>query len=160
MRVVIQRVSKASVKVEDETTGAIGAGLLLLVGFGFGDNASLLEPFIKKVLNLRIFSDDQGRFQRSLLDIEGEVLVVSQFTLFADLKKGRRPDFTGSLPPKEAEELYNQLLEQLSSTIPGKVQSGRFGAMMDVSLVNSGPVTITWELRPDKPQPPALDAPD
>ncbi len=141
MRLVIQRVTFASVRVGDETVGAIGAGLLVLVGIGEGDDAAEAVWLADKTAELRIFADDEGRFNRSLLDVTGEALVVSQFTLYADTRRGRRPGFSAAAAPEIAEplvETYAQRLEALGI----KTARGRFGAHMHVALENDGPVTI------------------
>jgi D-aminoacyl-tRNA deacylase len=129
--------------VAGETVGAIQRGLLLLVGFGRADTAATLSPIMDKVLNMRIFPDEQGRFHHNVQEIAGELLVISQFTLYADTSRGRRPEFSGALEPKAAELLYHTFLSQLSTQYTaGRVAAGRFGAQMQVSSVNDGPVTI------------------
>lgn len=141
MRVVIQRVSTARVEVAGETVGSIGKGLLLLLGVKPGDNEDDVRYLIEKTIHLRIFEDDDGKMNLSLLDIGGEALVVSQFTLYADTRKGRRPGFSDAAGPGVAEPLYENFCALLRAKgIP--VSTGRFGAMMSVSLVNQGPVTI------------------
>lgn len=145
MKVLIQRVSEAAVSVEGERISEIGAGLLLLVGIGQEDSEAQLGPMARKIANLRIFPDDRGRFHYSILEREAEVLAVSQFTLFADTTKGRRPEFFGAMKPPMAEQLYNAFLDELRDAGIKSVQDGRFGAMMDVSLVNDGPVTLMLE---------------
>ena len=142
MRILLQRVSRASVRVEDEIVGAIDQGLLLLIGFGHTDDTTVLLPMANKVANLRVFPDEQGRFQYSLLDIGGAALLVPQFTLYADTKKGRRPDFTQSMKPEYATELFEEFVSAVRSCGVHKVECGRFGADMQVELVNDGPVTI------------------
>ena len=141
MRAVIQRVSKASVSVDGETTGAIGTGLLVLAGVAADDTERDAEVLAGKIVGLRIFPDEDHKMNRSIADAGGSVLLVSQFTLLADFRKGRRPAFTAAAPPQAAE----QLLDVLAVSIEAEgvaVEHGRFGAMMDVSLVNDGPVTI------------------
>jgi D-tyrosyl-tRNA(Tyr) deacylase len=143
VKIVLQRVSSAAVTVDGETVGAIGPGLLLLVGFGRGDTEAGIGPMIDKVLNMRIFPDQQGRFHHSVGELSGELLVVPQFTLYADTSKGRRPDFFGALEPKAAEVLYERFLSMLAARYSsGRVAGGRFGAHMQVASVNDGPVTI------------------
>lgn len=142
MKLVLQRVTSAAVSVESETVGSIGAGLLLLVGFGHGDDEECLQPMVDKVVNLRIFADDAGKFAKSLIDIRGSILVVSQFTLYADTAKGRRPGFSDALEPQQAELLYEKLLARFRSIPELTVACGKFGAHMKVSLENDGPVTI------------------
>ena len=145
MRVVLQRVSEASVRIEGETVGAIGPGLVLLAGFHSGDDGDTVAWMAEKVANLRIFGDDQGRMNRSLLDTGGEALVVSQFTLYGDARKGRRPSFIKAARPEIAVPLYEAFVEVLERLLPDPVQTGRFGAMMEVALVNDGPVTLLIE---------------
>jgi D-tyrosyl-tRNA(Tyr) deacylase len=157
MRAVVQRVSSASVswteETGDERQNAIGAGLLILLGVGPDDTAQSGERLARKIANLRIFEDDRGRFDRSLLETGGEALVVSQFTLFADARRGRRPGFTGAGPPQIAEPLCESFADSLRAT-GLVVESGRFGAHMAVDLLNDGPVTLVlstepWETRID-----------
>jgi D-tyrosyl-tRNA(Tyr) deacylase len=141
MRCVIQRVSRASVAVGEEPVAAIGQGLLILVGVGRDDTRKDAERLARRCAELRIFADSEERFNRSLLDVGGEALVVSQFTLLADTRKGRRPNFMGAAAPETAEPLVRALADALSETgVP--TRTGRFGAMMSVSLVNDGPVTL------------------
>lgn len=138
---LLQRVQRSSVTVEEEVVGSIGPGLLLFVGVGQGDIEEHSTYLASKIANLRIFQDDTGRMNRSLLDAGGNALVVSQFTLFADVRKGRRPSFTGAADPDEAAQLVDHFvgeLERLGVT----VEQGIFGAIMAVDLVNDGPVTI------------------
>ena len=141
MKAVVQRVSRARVTVGDEVTGEIGAGLLVLLGVAQGDPPEAEATLANKIAGLRIFQDDAGKMNLSVSDIGGQVLVVSQFTLLADCRKGRRPSFIGAAPPDEADRRYEgfcQLLRDKGLT----VATGRFGASMDVELVNAGPVTI------------------
>ena len=146
MRVVLQRVSRASVKIDGEITGAIGAGLVLLLGVAKDDTPEDVKYVVDKCVQLRIFGDDQGKMNRSLLDVAGEVLAISQFTLYGDTRKGRRPSFEGAAPPERAEPLYELAVERLREH-GLTVATGRFGAFMEVSLVNDGPVTLTVESR-------------
>lgn len=141
MRAVIQRVSEASVTVEGRVVGAIGRGLLILLGAGMGDSETEAKLLAEKSANLRIFADDEGRFNRSLLDIGGEALVVSQFTLYADTRRGRRPSFSDAAPPEIAAPLVEAFANELRR-LGIAVSTGQFGAMMQVALVNDGPVTI------------------
>lgn len=141
MKAVIQRVLSASVEVDGEITGAIDKGLLVLVGFGHDDTEGDIDPFLRRLLKMRIFEDETGRMNRSLIDTGGGLLLVSQFTLLADLAKGNRPSFGPAAPPERAEQLYSMMLQQARSLHP-VVASGRFGADMKVSLVNDGPVTF------------------
>lgn len=146
MKLVIQRVNSASVAVEGQTVAEIGRGLLLFVGFGKDDTAEKLSPCAAKIANMRIFPHTEtGRFDRSLIDIEGDILLVSQFTLFADTSKGRRPEFFGALEPEAASKLFSELAEAFSSLSIRRVGKGIFGAMMQVSLENDGPVTIVLD---------------
>lgn len=145
MKAVVQRVSKARVRVRGETVGEVGPGLCVLLGVALDDTPANAQRLAEKVARLRIFEDDEGRFDRSLLDVGGEALVVSQFTLLADTAKGNRPSFTEAAPPDEAEPLYEAFCEALRD--PGiHVETGVFGARMALELVNDGPVTIVLEL--------------
>jgi len=144
MRVVAQRVSEARVRVDSQIAGEIGPGLLLLVGAGVGDSADDAKWLAEKCAHLRIFEDDEGRFNRSLLDTGGSALVVSQFTLYGDCRKGRRPSFSGALAPEEAEELVELFVRGLQHC-GVRVAKGRFGAKMQVELTNQGPVTLILE---------------
>lgn len=145
MRVVLQRVSEAAVEVDGEVVGAIGPGLVALVGFSADDGRETVAWMAGKVAGLRIFNDRAGRMNRSVVDVGGEVLVVSQFTLYGDAAKGRRPSFVRAARPAVAIPLYEAFLEAMRVLMPGRVQSGRFGAAMRVALVNDGPVTIMLE---------------
>ncbi len=144
MRAVVQRVLHASVTVDGEVVGACGRGLLVLVGVGRDDTSETARRLAGKLARLRIFENDDGRFDCSLLDIGGEALVVSQFTLLADTGKGNRPSFTGVAPPEHAEPLVAAVVEELRA-LGLSVATGRFGARMQVELVNDGPVTIVLE---------------
>lgn len=141
MRAIIQRVSSAQVDIDGETVGSIGHGLLILLGVSHNDTEEQAERLWNKIARLRIFDDDTGKTNLSLADIGGEVLVVSQFTLFANCKRGNRPSFTEAGTPDEANRLYEWLIERARQDVP-RVQTGRFGAHMEVSLVNDGPFTI------------------
>lgn len=141
MRAVVQRVSEASVRVDGSVVSRIGPGLLVLLGVGRGDADADASDLADKVANLRILADDEGRMNRSLLDTAGEALVVSQFTLYGDARKGRRPGYTDAAPPEEAKRLYEHFVARLRAT-GLRVQTGTFRATMDVALVNEGPVTI------------------
>jgi len=145
MRAVVQRVSRAAVRVDGEVVGACGPGLLVLVGAGHEDTAETAERLAGKIARLRVFPDDAGRFDRSLLDTGGEVLVVSQFTLLADTRKGNRPSFTAAAAPEAAEPLVATVVDSLRAE-GIRAETGRFGAMMEVELVNDGPVTIVLDL--------------
>lgn len=142
---MIQRVSRAVVTVDSEIVGRIGAGLVVLVGVGPDDGEAEVEVLADKLVGLRIFPDDEGRMNRSVQDVGGSVLVVSQFTLYGDARKGRRPSFAGAAPPEVAEPLVAELVARLA-TAGVQVATGRFGAMMEVDLVNSGPVTLILEV--------------
>ncbi|MBE5966019.1 MAG: D-tyrosyl-tRNA(Tyr) deacylase [Lachnospiraceae bacterium] len=144
MRIVIQRVLKAEVKVENEIVGSIGEGLLIFLGVGKEDTKEIADRYIDKILKMRIFADENGKTNLSLQDVKGEVLVVSQFTLYADVRRGNRPDFIQAGGAGLAKELYEYVLESIRSRI-GKVESGVFGADMKVSLVNDGPFTIVLD---------------
>ena len=145
MKLVIQRVNHASVTVEGKVTGEIKKGYLVLLGVGQGDDESMVERYVKKLHKLRIFSDEEGKINRSIDDVGGEVLVVSQFTLYADCKKGRRPSFIKAGSPAFAEQMYENMIKYLEHLLPGKIQTGQFGADMKVELVNDGPVTIVLD---------------
>ena len=147
MRAVIQRVRRAEVRVGTEVVGAIGPGLLVLLGAGAGDGEADVDYLVDKVACLRVFADDQERMNRSLLDVGGGLLVVSQFTLYGDARKGRRPSFTAALEPVMAERLYERFLVRSREAGVAQVAAGRFGAMMDVELVNDGPVTLLLDSR-------------
>jgi D-tyrosyl-tRNA(Tyr) deacylase len=145
VRIVLQRVKKASVTVGNERISEIGAGLLLLVGVARGDGESEADWLAEKVAGLRIMGDEVGKMNLSVKDVEGEILAVSQFTLLADTRKGKRPSFAGAAPPEEAEALFEHFCERLREAGVGSVKTGSFGTMMDVALVNDGPVTIVLE---------------
>ncbi len=145
MRVVLQRVSGASVRIDGEVAGSIAVGLLLLVGFTEGEDDADLEWMADKVVGLRVFNDSDGKMNLSLDDVDGELLVVSQFTLYGDARKGRRPSFIMAAPPEKAIPLYDRFVGLLEERAPGRVSTGEFGAMMDVELVNDGPVTLVLE---------------
>jgi D-aminoacyl-tRNA deacylase len=141
MRACIQRVSEADVTVAGAVTGRIGRGMLVLLGVGTADGAAEVEWLAEKLVNLRIFEDDQGKLNRSLVDVGGAMLVVSQFTLFGDARKGRRPSFTEAAPPELAEQLYDEFVARVQR-FGIVVATGVFRAHMDVRLVNDGPVTL------------------
>ncbi len=147
MRAVVQRVSRAKVTVDARVTGAIDAGLLVLLGAGQGDTTADLAYIVDKIVHLRIFADAAGKMNRSVLEIGGGVLVVSQFTLYGDVRQGRRPSFTGALEPVAARALYDEALDALRHAGVGLVQAGEFAADMAVELVNDGPVTILLDSR-------------
>ncbi|EOD00657.1 D-aminoacyl-tRNA deacylase [Caldisalinibacter kiritimatiensis] len=141
MRSVVQRVSKAKVTVNGEIVGEIKKGLLVLLGVGKDDNDKDIDYLVKKIINLRIFEDENDKLNLSVADIEGELLIVSQFTLYGDVRKGRRPNFMESAPPEIAEKLYLNFVDKCKE-YGLKVETGAFGEHMDVELVNDGPVTI------------------
>jgi D-tyrosyl-tRNA(Tyr) deacylase len=146
MRAVIQRVTSARVTVGDRTTGEISAGLLVLVGVDQGDGPADVQYIASKIRDLRIFADDDGKMNRSVLDCQGGVLVVSQFTLSGDARNGRRPSFASAAPPQIARALYEDVVRELKDS-GLRVETGEFQAMMQVSLVNDGPVTILLDSR-------------
>jgi D-tyrosyl-tRNA(Tyr) deacylase len=145
VRVVLQRVSRAEVRIEERIAGRIGRGYLLLVGFRAEDTEETLRWMADKILSLRLFPDDDDKMNRGLDEVSGGVLVISQFTLYGDTRKGRRPSFLDAAPPPIAIPLYERFLEMLRAAAPGPVEAGEFGAMMDVELVNDGPVTLILE---------------
>jgi len=142
MRIVIQRVLSAGVRVDENIIGKIEKGLLILVGFTHEDTEKEVSWMVKKVLNLRIFSDLEGKMNLSIQDVQGELLIVSQFTLYSDCKKGNRPSFIRSAPPSIAIPLYETFIDSLQKNIACKVATGKFGANMEITLINDGPVTI------------------
>jgi len=144
MKIVLQRVSSASVKVDSKIVGSIETGLLLLIGFSTTDKAESILPTIEKIVKLRIFSDEEGKMNKSVLDVNGSALLVSQFTLYADTKKGNRPSFIEAARPEQAIPLYEFFIAEMKKRIT-KVETGIFGADMKVELVNDGPVTILFE---------------
>jgi D-tyrosyl-tRNA(Tyr) deacylase len=147
VRVVLQRVKRAEVRVESRVTGKIGPGFLVLAGFAPTDNDASLAWMAEKILGLRVFGDGEGKMNRDLAEVNGGVLVVSQFTLYGDASKGRRPSFIDAAPPNVAIPLYEKFVALLKEKAAGKipVETGEFGAMMDVELVNDGPVTLILE---------------
>ena len=145
MKAVIQRVINSNVKIDGETVGEVGKGFMILLGVVSGDTKAEADKLIKKIPYLRIFEDENGKMNRSCLDVGGEILVVSQFTLCADCSHGRRPSFTASAPPDEANALYEYFVDELKKAGISKVETGRFGADMKVSLINDGPFTIVLD---------------
>lgn len=145
MKAVIQRVSSASVEVEGKVVGSCNRGYMILFGAAEGDSEEDVVLLAKKTANLRIFTDENDKMNLSILDINGEILAISQFTLLADVKKGNRPSFINAMEPKEAERLYKMFCEELRKNGVSKVDEGVFGAEMKVSLVNEGPVTILYD---------------
>jgi len=144
VRVLLQRVSRAEVRVEGEVVGSIGRGHVLLVGFTPGDGDQEIDWMADKVVGLRVFPDEEGKMNRSLDEVGGALLVISQFTLYGDVRKGRRPSFVGAAGPDVAIPLYERFVDVLRDRVPS-VETGIFGAMMDVDLVNEGPVTLMLE---------------
>ena len=145
MKIIVQRVKQAQVSIEGKVYSQIKQGLLLLVGVGPEDQAEDLDYAVRKLVNMRIFSDAEGKMNLSVKDIEGEILSISQFTLFADTKKGNRPAFTGAAKPNMAEAFYQDLNRELAKEVP--VETGVFGADMQVELINDGPVTIILDTK-------------
>ena len=147
MRAVIQRVTQATCSVDGQITGQIGNGFLVLLGIEDGDNREDLEWLAQKIAAMRVFSDENGLMNKSLADIDGNILLISQFTLFASTKKGNRPGFTRAAKPDKAIPLYEEMKKQLSQLTGKTVQCGVFGADMKISLLNDGPVTITIDTK-------------
>lgn len=147
MRAVIQRVSQASCTVDQEITGQIGRGFVILLGIEDDDEVSDLQWLAQKMANLRVFGDENGLMNKSLHDIQGDILLISQFTLFAQTKKGNRPSFIRAAKPNKAIPLYETMITELSSRLGKSIATGKFGADMKVSLVNDGPVTIIMDTR-------------
>jgi D-tyrosyl-tRNA(Tyr) deacylase len=143
VRVVLQRVSRAEVRVDGRVVGRVGTGLVLLVGFKAGDGRAQIDWMADKVLGLRVFRDEEDKMNRSLDEVGGDLLVVSQFTLYGDVAKGRRPSFVDAAPPDVARALYEDFVGVLRAKTSRTVETGEFGAMMEVDLVNDGPVTLT-----------------
>lgn len=142
MRVVVQRVTEASVTIDGEKISAINEGLLLLIGITHSDSANEIDRITRKIVTLRIFDDEKGVMNRSVQDIGGSILAVSQFTLYGNCKKGNRPSYIDAAPGAVSEPLYDAFCDRLEQLLPGKIQRGRFGADMKVQLLNNGPVTI------------------
>lgn len=144
MKIVLQRVSSASVKVDSETVGSIQHGLLLLIGFSSNDTQESILPTLEKIVKLRIFSDEEGKMNKGILDVNGSVLIISQFTLYADTRKGNRPSFIEAARPEQAIPLYEFFISEMKKRV-AIVQTGIFGADMKVELLNDGPVTIVFD---------------
>ena len=144
MKFVIQRVTSAQVSIDGQVNGAINKGFMVLIGIGEGDTKEDADKYLKKLVNMRIFEDEDDKMNLSLKDVDGELLLVSQFTLYASCKKGNRPSFTDAAKPAEAEALYDYIVAEAKKQVP-VVETGVFGADMQVSLVNDGPVTIILE---------------
>ncbi len=147
MKAVLQRVKYSNVKIDGNIVGSCGNGFMILLGVMQGDTLHDVDKLVNKIPNLRVFEDDNGKMNRSLLDTGGELLVISQFTLCADCTHGRRPSFTDSAPPQEANNLYELFVQKLRDAGVTRVQTGEFGADMQVELVNDGPVTIILDSR-------------
>ena len=145
MKLVIQRVTSSSLYIDGSLISQIKQGLVVLIGISKSDSENVIDKLVKKLLNLRVFEDENSKMNYSILDIEGEILLVSQFTLCADTKKGNRPSFINAADPKNAEPLYNKFLEKLHIVLGDNIKTGRFGANMQIELVNDGPVTIIVE---------------
>ena len=148
MIALIQRATRGSVRVDSERVGEIGPGLVCLIGVGQGDGAAQAKRLAERVLNYRVFPDEQGRMNRSVRDTAGGVLAVPQFTLAADTRRGNRPSFTPAADPDDAQRLFDRFVDELEALHSGEVATGRFGADMQVELVNDGPVTFWLEARP------------
>ena len=147
MRVVIQRVSSASVTIDGKIRSAIENGLMILLGIESADDQTDIDWLVKKIINLRIFNDEQERMNISIKEVDGDILLISQFTLHASVKKGNRPSYIKAAHPDLAIPLYNKFIEELKLSLSKKIYSGEFGAMMEVALVNDGPVTIIIDSR-------------
>ncbi|MEO9965591.1 MAG: D-aminoacyl-tRNA deacylase [Reichenbachiella sp.] len=145
MITVLQRTSEASVQINNHTVGQIGLGLMILIGIEEADNQEDIDWLVRKISNLRIFNDENGVMNLSLLDVDGDVLLISQFTLHASTKKGNRPSYIKAAKPETAVPLYERFIEQLEGVLNKTIQTGEFGADMKVALVNDGPVTITLD---------------
>ncbi len=144
MKAIVQRTKQAQVSVDNTIIASIGKGLVVLLGVAHGDGKPEADYLVDKIINLRIFEDDQGKMNRSLMDVQGELLLVSQFTLLGDCRKGRRPSFTGAAPPRAAKQIYTYFADRAAAAgVP--VKTGQFQANMDVCLVNQGPVTLILE---------------
>ena len=145
MKLVIQRVTSSSLYIDGSLISQIKKGLVVLIGISKSDSENVIDKLVKKLLNLRVFEDENSKMNYSILDIEGEILLVSQFTLYADTRKGNRPSFINAADPKNSEPLYNKFLEKLHIALGDNIKAGRFGANMQIELVNDGPVTIIIE---------------
>ena len=145
MKLVIQRVKRSNLKINGVDFSSIGYGMFILIGISKDDNSSKLKKVVSKLSKLRIFNDHNGKMNKNINDINGEILVVSQFTLYADLKKGNRPSFINAAEPVKASKIYHNFIEELQTVINSKVRTGKFGADMKVELINDGPVTLVLE---------------
>ena len=145
MKLVVQRVKKSNLKIKNKLYSSINAGMVILIGISKNDNYEMAKELAKKITKLRIFNDDNGKMNKNIIEIKGEVLVVSQFTLYADTNKGNRPSFINAAKPELAISLYNYFIDELQKLISSKVRTGKFGADMKIELINDGPVTIILE---------------
>ena len=145
MKLVVQRVKKSNLKIKNKLYSSINTGMLILIGISKNDNYEMAKELASKIIKLRIFNDDNGKMNKNIMQIKGEVLVVSQFTLYADTNKGNRPSFINAAKPELAISLYNHFIDELQKLISSKVRTGKFGADMKIELINDGPVTIILE---------------
>ena len=145
MKLVVQRVKKSNLKIKNKLYSSINTGIVILIGISKNDNYEMAKELANKIIKLRIFNDDNGKMNKNIMQIKGEVLVVSQFTLYADTNKGNRPSFINAAKPELAISLYNHFIDELQKLISSKVTSGKFGAEMKIELINDGPVTIILE---------------
>lgn len=145
MKLVVQRVKKSNLKIKNKLYSSINTGMLILIGISKNDNYEMAKELANKIIKLRIFNDDNGKMNKNIMQIKGEVLVVSQFTLYADTNKGNRPSFINAAKPELAISLYNHFIDELQKLISSKVRTGKFGADMKIELINDGPVTIILE---------------
>jgi D-tyrosyl-tRNA(Tyr) deacylase len=145
LKLVVQRVKKSNLKIKNKLYSSINAGMVILIGISKNDNYEMAKELANKIIKLRIFNDDNGKMNKNIMEIKGEVLVVSQFTLYADTNKGNRPSFINAAKPELAISLYNHFIDELQKLISSKVRTGKFGADMNIELINDGPVTIILE---------------
>ena len=145
MKLVVQRVKKSNLKIKNKLYSSINTGMVILIGISKNDNYEMAKELANKIIKLRIFNDDKGKMNKNIMEIKGEVLVISQFTLYADTNKGNRPSFINAAKPESAISLYNQFIDELQKLISSKVRTGKFGADMMIELINDGPVTIILE---------------
>ena len=145
MKLVVQRVKKSNLKIKNKLYSSINTGMVILIGISKNDNYEIAKELANKIIKLRIFNDDNGKMNKNIMQIKGEVLVVSQFTLYADTNKGNRPSFINAAKPELAISLYNHFIDELQKLISSKVRTGKFGADMKIELINDGPVTIILE---------------
>tara|TARA_B000000477_G_scaffold122149_1_gene125731 strand:+ start:226 stop:669 length:444 start_codon:yes stop_codon:yes gene_type:complete len=145
LKLVVQRVKKSNLKIKNKLYSSINTGMVILIGISKNDNYEMAKELASKIIKLRIFNDDNGKMNKNIMQIKGEVLVVSQFTLYADTNKGNRPSFINAAKPELAISLYNHFIDELQKLISSKVRTGKFGADMKIELINDGPVTIILE---------------